>query len=96
MPKKISPKRFAILCHKLAILCDLQIDLIQEINPDEDSELFDFKIHLKNCEKHCEKIVNEVFQVESISKGSYFHELSKKVDTLLRNEYKFFPENQDD
>lgn len=90
---KITPKRFAILCHKLAILSDLQLDLIQEINPDSEGFL-ELKKSLEDLNSKLEPIVESVFGVKDVMEGNYFYTLSKKVDTLFRKEYQLFPERQ--
>lgn len=90
---KIPPKRFAILCHKLAVLCELQLDLIQEINPEADG-FIELKEGLKKIKPKLEEIVESAFEVEDIYRGRYFQDLSAKVDTLLRKEYQFFPQKQ--
>ena len=85
MSNKLNPKKFAILSHKLIILCDLMIDTLDEIK--DEVEVTGFKQTLEATKKECEQVVEAAFDVKLVSKSTYLQELGSKIDTLLRKNY---------
>jgi hypothetical protein len=80
-----SPKRQAVICHKIAALSYLLAEALDELNP----EVADSNPFKKQCDAmadKCNEIVSDVFGVQEIA--SYIsskHEY--QVDTAIRRNY---------
>ena len=89
--KKPSPKRQIQLFHKLAMLSFLMQDTIDELNPDlaEYCELQEMtgKMGIK-----CEEIISNVFAIDSLKKSTYIQDLTSKMDSVIRNNFKMIPD----
>jgi hypothetical protein len=92
MPKSTETKRFAILCHKLAVYSELQLEVLSEINPTE-PDFVELKETIEKLTPMLEKIVNDVFEVHAIRHGTYFQDMMNKVDTVFRKNYQSIEEN---
>lgn len=87
MSNKLPPKKQRQLYHKIAILSDILIDTIDELGQDANIVGKSFKNSLEISKSHCESIVKAAFDV-SPETGEYLNNISKKIDTVLRQNYK--------
>jgi len=85
-----SPKRQAMICHKIAALSFLLSEALDELNPHvKDSNPFK-----KQCDamaERCQEIVGDVFGVQEIASGTYLQTLATKVDTTIRQNFVRIP-----
>ena len=83
----MNPKKINMLSHRLAVLSNLMIETLDEIGAS--SEIAnDFKDKSKDLFPFCEKMVDDVFTLGQIKSSTYMTDLSNKVDTVIRKNYK--------
>lgn len=89
MNKIPSPKRMAILSHKLAVLAVLTTENLDEMIVDTEIGL-ELREAANNWLKVCEKFTDNVFGDNKIERAgvTYISELTAKVDTIIRHNYK--------
>lgn len=83
----MNPQKQNEISHKIAVLANLMTGALDEINASSGMAV-DFK---KKCEEllpFCEKIVADTFTAKQIRSTPYLSELSNKVDTVIRRNYK--------
>lgn len=80
-----SPKQIALLSHKLIVLADLMIESLDELGYDETHELYS---NLKVIEQNSCKLIEAAFDVKNVRNSTYLGDLSKKVDTVIRKNFK--------
>lgn len=84
--KNLNPKRKNTLSHKIAVLANLMIETLDEI--EANSELaVDFKTKSKELIPFCEKILDDSFSSKQIATSTYLSEVATKVDTVIRKSY---------
>lgn len=93
MSKVPSPKRQAILCHKLAVLLALSVEAMDELHVEADLGL-EIKEGSEALMPKLEKFIEEVFGIPEVTQSTYLSQLSKKVDTLVRQNYQAEPEKE--
>lgn len=64
-------------------LCTLLLECLDELKPTS-SKMLKFRDDLIGF---CEELNNKVADTNVIQRGTYFQELSKKIDTLIRKNY---------
>jgi len=79
----MKPKRKNILMHKLYCICQLQLEVLDELHATTD-KMIKYKSDIIGL---CEELNNNVANTYTIQKSTYFHELTNKIDTLLRKEF---------
>jgi hypothetical protein len=85
-----SPKRQAVICHKIAALSYLLAEALDELNP----EVADSNPFKKQCDAmadKCNEIVSDVFGVQEIASSTYLQNMSTQVDTAIRRNYVRIP-----
>jgi len=83
----LNPKKINQLSHRLAVLSNLMLETLDEIGATTDIAI-DFKYKCKELLPFCEKMVDDVFMLNEIKSTTYMTDLSNKVDTVIRKEYK--------
>ena len=73
-------KRKQMLCHKLVCLSHLMLENLEELNPTTE-KMKKAKIDLIAL---FEELNNELASSDTIQKTTYFNDMSKKIDTILR------------
>lgn len=76
----LNPKRKSILCHKLICLSQLTLECLDELNPTTKGAL----LYRDNLIKIIEELNNNIADTNAILKTTYFNDISKKIDTILR------------
>jgi len=79
----MSPKRKNTLMHKLYCICQLQLEVLDELNPTTE-KMVKYKNDMIGL---CEELNNNVANTYTIQKSTYFNELSNKIDTILRKNF---------
>ena len=73
-------KRKQMLCHKLVCLSHLMLENLDELNPTTE-KMKKAKLDLIAL---FEELNNELASSDTIQKTTYFNDMSKKIDTILR------------
>lgn len=81
-------KKSAVQSHKIAALCYLLAEALQEAGADGKTAL-EIKSECKSLGKKCEDVLEDLFQVKQIYGSTYLIELSNKVDTVVRKNFEF-------
>ena len=82
----MNPKREAQQSHKIAALCYLLSEALQEAGATADTAL-QIKQDCENLGAKCEKVLDDLFKIKEVSGSTYLTELSNKVDTVIRKNY---------
>lgn len=82
----MSPTKFNQICHKVIVLSDLLIDGLDELSQEVDTE--EYKQDILKNKQLAEKLLETVFNIKDISSSTYLQDLSQKVDTVIRKNYK--------
>ena len=85
-----NPKREAQICHKIAALAYLMAEALDELNP-EMSDKSSSKKHFQESSEICQVIVNNLLGTPEVATNTYLSDLSTKVDTCIRKNYKILP-----
>lgn len=80
----MNPKRKSELCHLLVVLANLQLEVLDELNPTT-KEAIEYKELLT---KKCEEVNDAIIDIPEVRSSSYFQDLSNKVHTVIRKNYK--------
>jgi hypothetical protein len=83
----MNPKKINMLSHRLAVLSNLMIETLDEIEANSDMSL-EFSIKSKELMPFCEQMVDDVFTLGQIKSTTYMTDISNKVDTVIRKNYK--------
>lgn len=83
----MNPKRYNQLSHKIAVLSNLMVEALDDIDASSEMAL-DFKNKCKELLPFCERMVDDVFTLGQIRSSTYMTDLSNKVDTVIRKEFK--------
>ena len=76
-------KRKQILCHKLVCLSHLMLENLDELNPTTE-KMKKAKLDLIAL---FEELNNELASSDTIQKTTYFNDMSKKIDTIVRKDF---------
>ena len=76
-------KRKQILCHKLVCLSHLMLENLDELNPTTE-KMKKSKLDLIAL---FEELNNELASSDTIQKTTYFNDMSKKIDTIVRKDF---------
>ena len=76
-------KRKKVKAQLMYCLFTLLLECLDELKPTS-SKMLKFRHDLIGF---CEELNNEVADTNVIQRGTYFQELSKKIDTLIRKNY---------
>ncbi len=76
-------KRKQILCHKLVCLSHLMLENLDELNPTTE-KMKKSKLDLIAL---FEELNNELASSDTIQKSTYFNDMSKKIDTIIRKDF---------
>lgn len=76
-------KRKDVLMHKLVCLSHLMLENLDELNPTTD-KMKKVKMDLIGF---FEELNNELASSDTIQKTTYFNDISKKIDTILRKNF---------
>jgi hypothetical protein len=82
----MNPKQFAQTSHRIAVLSALLVESLEDINASSTAAL-DLKQKAQEIIPHCERMLEEVYTAKNITSGTYFNELSNKVDTVIRKNF---------
>lgn len=69
--------------HKLYCLCNLLIENLEDLEVTK-PKIVKFKTDLIGF---CEELNNEVADTYTIQKSTYFHEITAKIDTIMRKNF---------
>lgn len=83
----MNPKKINQLSHKLVVLSNLMVETLDDIEACSDSSL-EFRAKCKELLPFCETMIGDVFQLQQIKSTTYLMDLSNKVDTVIRREFK--------
>lgn len=76
-------KRKQMLCHKLVCLSHLMLENLDELNPTTE-KMKKSKLDLIAL---FEELNNELASSDTIQKTTYFNDMSKKIDTIIRKDF---------
>lgn len=83
----MNPKRINQLSHKLVVLSNLMLETLDDIEASSEISV-DFKSKCKELLPFCEKMIDDVYTLGEIRRSTYMVDLSNKVDTVIRREFK--------
>jgi hypothetical protein len=69
--------------HKLYCISQLLLESLDELKPTS-AKMVKFKEDLIGL---CEEMNNDVSNTAAIQKSTYFHDMTKKIDTIVRHEF---------
>lgn len=83
---KLNPKKEAQICHTITVLMSLLADYTHEV------EAFQgisgkFKERADELLPICEELLTKVYNLPEIYSSTYLSSLSKKVDTIIRQNF---------
>lgn len=79
----MNPKQKNINIHKLYCIAQLLVENLDELKVTT-PKMIKFKSDLIGL---CEELNNEVADTFTVQKSTYFHEITKKIDTILRKNF---------
>jgi len=79
----MNPKRKNQQMHKLYCLCQLQLEVLDELKATTE-KMVKYKNDLIGL---CEELNTNVADTYTIQKSTYFHEITNKIDTILRKQF---------
>jgi hypothetical protein len=79
-------KKSAVQSHKIAALCYLLAEALQEVGANAENAL-QIKSECESLGQKCEGVLEDLFQVKQVYGSTYLIELSNKVDTVIRKNY---------
>jgi len=79
----MNPKKKKEEMHKLYCLCQLLLENLDNLKPTS-SKMVTFKNDLTGL---CELLNNDVANTYSIQKSTYFQQMTKQIDTIVRREF---------
>lgn len=82
----MTPKQEAQEAHKIAVLFELLADATEKLTPNSPVAI-DIKKKALEIVPLANTFVDAVFSFKSISSSTYFTDLSKKVDTVIRKNF---------
>jgi hypothetical protein len=82
----MNPKKEAQTTHKIAVLCYLLSETLQEYGA-ETQESKDIVTDCNNLNTKLENVLDDLFQVKQIKGSTYLIDLCNKVDTVIRKNY---------
>lgn len=79
-------KKSAVQSHKIAALCYLLAEALQEVGANAETAL-EMKANAEVLGAQCENVLEDLFQVKQIKGSTYLTDLCNKVDTVIRKNY---------
>jgi hypothetical protein len=79
-------KKSAVQSHKIAALCYLLAEALQEAGANGEMAL-EIKNECETLGVKCENVLEDLFQVKEVYGSTYLIELSNKVDTVIRKNH---------
>lgn len=79
-------KKSAVQSHKIAALCYLLAEALQEVGANAETAL-EMKANAQVLGAQCENVLEDLFQVKQIKGSTYLTDLCNKVDTVIRKNY---------
>lgn len=79
-------KKSAVQSHKIAALCYLLAEALQEVGANAETAL-EMKANAEVLGVQCEQVLEDLFQVKQIKGSTYLTDLCNKVDTVIRKNY---------
>lgn len=79
----MNPKRKAQNCHALVVLSQLLLERLDELNATTPI-MVKYKEDLIGF---CEELNNEIANTDTIQKSTYFNDIAKKVDAIIRKNF---------
>ena len=79
----MKPKQKNQEMHKLYCLAQLLLENLDTLNPTT-GKMIKFKADLIGL---CEELNNNVADTYTVQKSTYFNEMTKKIDTIVRKEF---------
>lgn len=79
-------KKSAVQSHKIAALCYLLAEALQEVGANAETAL-EMKANAEVLGAQCEQVLDDLFQVKQIKGSTYLTDLCNKVDTVIRKNY---------
>jgi hypothetical protein len=76
-------KRKSVLMHKLVCLSHLMLENLDELNPTTEK----MKKAKSDLIALFEELNNELASSDTIQKTTYFNDMSKKIDTIIRKDF---------
>ena len=76
-------KRKKIAMHKLFCYNNLYLELLDELKPTT-PKMIDFR---ENLIGFCEELNNTLADTDTVLKSTYFNDIAKKIDTIMRKEF---------
>jgi hypothetical protein len=83
---KLSPKQEAQICHTIVVLISLLGDYTDELIPNTPTAL-NIKEKALELMPLCDALLSAVYDVPEIKSGTYLHEISNKIDTIIRKNF---------
>jgi hypothetical protein len=79
----MTPSRKSQLMHKLVVLVQLQLELLDELKPTTER----MKKYQADLVGFSEELNNAICNTETIQRSTYFQDLANKVDTVIRKNF---------
>lgn len=80
----MNPKKKSELCHLLVVLSNLTLEVLDELKPITPEAI----LYKETLTKSCEEVNNALQGIPEVSSSTYFQDLSNKVHTVIRKNYK--------
>lgn len=85
----MNPKKEAMGMHKIAALCILLTDALDEYLPGGS-----LAVEMKRIEKEVVPLLEEIYNIPEIRSGTYINDLANKVDAVIRKNFQQIPGNE--
>ncbi len=79
----MTPARKSQLSHKLVVLVQLQLELLDELKPTTER----MQKYQADLVGFSEELNNAIADTETVQRSTYFQELANKVDTVIRKNF---------
>lgn len=79
----MTPTRKSQLMHKLVVLVQLQLELLDELKPTTER----MKKYQTDLVGFAEELNNAICDTETVQRSTYFQDLANKVDTVIRRNF---------
>ena len=73
--------------HKIAALSQLLVESLQDVEADSKWAL-DIMDNCKSLQEKLEPAVDQIYKIKGVSNSVYMQELTNKIDTIMRKNYK--------
>jgi hypothetical protein len=79
----MTPARKSQLSHKLVVLVQLQLELLDELKPTTER----MRKYQSDLVGFSEELNNAIADTETVQSSTYFQDLANKVDTVIRKNF---------